>query len=467
MPVRKSPNHIPPSPVMKQGIVTILSSDCNKSASIRRTLSADMSSKIWLQQNGFFQPIKKIVSSSSSSSSESGEDEYEETPGQDDVWRSIQAQKEKNEKNDSWGSLLTQKSENSNLLPPVYVHPLVKRSASCSLSEKSLEICTESLGSETGSDCFSSSKCSTEVLSDGDEGKEDGRQRVVGETSKDSDPFADLHVVKYKSSPVRPLPPPLPSIAGGDGASQLHMQSRRENGRLILEAVSVKPRNYFHAQREDGRLVLTLVRNSEVMVEENKSVEEVFDNMEKVGENIPAAEEEEMADDGGSEEEEEFVVEKNLSLPSGIISVHKTGLVMKKLVAVGNMNATWTNKKFNKENVVMTEEDEEFSIPQSLPPPPRAARLIPPPPPPAAASFNAYDYFWRNKTTVSGGFITVPQPTHLKNKNNNNNNKAGYADQDLVLMKRNKAEHFVPYLRGCKEPRRSLLIWEPYCIATS
>ncbi|KAL0459986.1 UNVERIFIED_CONTAM: protein FAF-like, chloroplastic [Sesamum latifolium] len=206
-----SPNRLIPSPptvkvvdeevTMKQGIVTILGSDCerSKAKSIRRTLSADMSSKKWLQQNGFFSPVKKMSCSSSSSSSES-EEEYEKIPGQDDVWRSIQAEKERNEGRKPadisvWGSILTQKSESS-CLPPPYVHPLVKRSAS-SLSEKSLEICTESLGSETGSDCFSSYS-----LSDGDEDKE--RERAVREEcSKDLNPFPGSHVAKYKKSPAR------------------------------------------------------------------------------------------------------------------------------------------------------------------------------------------------------------------------------------------------------------------------
>jgi len=48
----------------KQGIVTILGSDSErtKDASLQRTLSADMSSKKWLAQNGF-SPMKKIASS--------------------------------------------------------------------------------------------------------------------------------------------------------------------------------------------------------------------------------------------------------------------------------------------------------------------------------------------------------------------------------------------------------------------
>lgn len=496
MPGRKSLNHIPSSPVkvldeeapMKQGIVTILGSDCerSKAGSIRRTLSADMSSKKWLEQNGFFSPMKKNVSSevlvqlqadsasSSSSSSSEGEEEYEERPNQDDVWRSIQAQKERNEMQKPsqiqvWGTILTQKSKNS-LLPPPYVHPLVKRSAS-TLNEKSLDICTESLGSETGSDCFSSYSRS-KVLGDADKDKED-RQRFVGEEFKDSNPFADLHVAKYKKSPVRPFPPPLPSIAGGDGAS-LHMYSHRENGRLVLEAVSAPPRNYFHAHRQDGRLVLTLIHTPpptpELTVKENKveEFEKVFDNMEEVDEDIQEEEEEEV-DDGGDDygyeeeeaaeekldgksvgKEEEFVMVQNLSLPNGMRSVPKPGLVMKKLV--GNMNPTWSNK-FNKADELMTVEEEELSIPHSLPPAPRVA----PPPPPAAASFNAYEYFWRNKTTMSGGGSTNPITIGTKACEN----------QDLVFMEGNKTEHFIPYSRGCKEARRTRLIWEPQCIATS
>lgn len=432
------------------GIVTILRSDCEgtkAAASIRRTLSADMSSKKWLEQNGFISPINKIVSSHqvlllpdhSSSSSESEEDEEEEeeeAPGQDDVWRSIQAEKEKNNNKQTtgvWGTMniLTQKSdESSAALPPPYVHPLVKRSAS-TLSYKSLEICTESLGSETGSDCFSS-----EILSDGDNGDEDIKNRVVIEELKDE---KNLLVAKYKKSPVRPFPPPLASIAGGGDGAALHMHSHRENGRLVVEAVSVPPRNYFRSQRSDGRLVLTLIHapKAETTVEEENRVEEfekVFDDIEDVP----------VEDDGGGaeaeEEEEEMEQKLSVSLPSGMMSVTKTGLVMKKLMNMNmNMNSKWTKTE--------VEAEEVFPIPQSLPPPPpRVARLIPPPA--AAASFNAYDYFWRK--------AAVAQPKH---------------DQELVVKKKQdkKTEYSVPpYMRGCKEARmRSLLIWEPHCIATS
>ncbi|KAI3461235.1 hypothetical protein Pfo_017898 [Paulownia fortunei] len=464
MPMGKSLLHLSSSPIMvpeeeatmKQGIVTILRSDCErtKAVSIRRTLSADMSSKKWLEQNGFFNPmiasseeLVVIHGDSSSFSSQVGE-EYEKVPGQDDVWLSIQSQKVRNEVQkqenlDVWGSILTQKSETSVNIPPPYVHPLVKRSTS-NLSEKSLGICTENLGSETGSDGFSSYPPS-ENLSDADEDKED-RQRVVQEEIKELNPFEDLHVSKYRKSPVRPFPPPLSSIAGGDGAS-LHMHSHRENGRLVLEAVSVPPKKHFHAHRRDGRLVLTLI--SSPTSQENELVQGV-DNMEEVDEDIKDG-----GGDGGYQEEEvvekKFVMEQNMRslMPCGITSVHKSGLVMKKLMALCNKNPTWSNKFKKAVDMMETEEvEEELPVPLSLPPPQLvAARPVPPPPPPAAASFNAYEYFWRSKTTVSGGFINPMITTTPLNNNKKVNGTKAYEHQD-----------FVTKLRGCKEPKRSLQI---------
>lgn len=468
MPVRKMVNHIPPSPVkvnleqeslMKQGIVTILRSDCDdtsKSGSIRRTLSADMSSKKWLEQNGFLSPMKKIVSSEAlvhpadSSSSESEEDEDDQIPNQDDVWRSIQERNQiqkptDHHQNQVWGSILTQKSENTTL-PPPYVHPLVKKRSAATLNGKSLEICTEGLGSETGSDSLSSSYSCSEVS---EQDKEEERQSVAvtEDITKDENHVyvPDLHVAKYRKSPARSFPPPLPSISDG---APLHMQSRRENGRLVLEAVSVPPRNYFHAQRQDGRLLLTLIRPPTATIsvdDEEEQFEKLFDDMEGVDqEERPPPPEVVVVE----EKDEEYVPG---SLNNGMMmSAHKSGLVMKKLV--GNINPTWSKK--DKSEV----DEEEFTIPQSLPP--RAARFVPATAPPAAAaSLNVYEYFWRNKTA---GFLNPM----ITNKMNGTNKY--HENQDLVLMRANKTEQFVPYLRGCKEARRSLAIPEPSCwIATS
>ncbi|KAG8387413.1 hypothetical protein BUALT_Bualt02G0018900 [Buddleja alternifolia] len=305
-----------------QGIVTILRSNhcqgysTKSAASIRRTLSADMSSKKWLSQNGFFNStIKKNVS-------------FEvliNIPNQDDVWKSIQSEKVKNDeimmkKPAVWGEILSTNEKNKDSENcPNYVHPLLKRSAR-SLSDKSLEICTESLRSETGPDVYSNSRFSSDADEDHDQEVRVVVNEEYNEFKEVNDRFDDLHVVKYKKSPVRPFPPLLVFIGGGDGAaSSLHMNSRHENGWLVLEAVLVPARDNFHAQRRNGRLVLSLI-HKENKVEE---FEKVFDiEEEKVGGS---------GDDDGYEEEEEeekvataaaekFVVEENLrSLPSGIV----------------------------------------------------------------------------------------------------------------------------------------------------
>ncbi|CAI9774537.1 unnamed protein product [Fraxinus pennsylvanica] len=160
-----------------------------------------------------------------------------------------------------------------------------------------------------------------------------------------------------------------------------------------------------------------------------------------------------------AEVEVRSVIEQNPNPVGRILSVDKSGLMVKSFMGLRNkMNSTWSNK-FNK-TVKLIDVGEELPL-SSLPP--RVARLIstpPPPPPPslaAVASFNAYEYFWRKKTS----FITTPQCIPLKNNHKiaHFSGENTYEHQDLVLIS--------PLSRGCKEQRKSLLIWEPYCIATS
>lgn len=478
MPMRnKSFHYLSSSPIneleespTKQGIGTILASDCEitKNSSLRRTLSADMSSKKWLEHNGFFSPVKKIASSEEQGNSveslsvSSSEDEqgYEKCPWQDEVWASIMSHKvgngiQKPEQMDVWSSILVQKSENCSNAPPPYVHPLVKRS-SVTLSEQSLEMCTECIGSETGSDGF----CS-EILSD--VGQEEMKElNSVGEAM------------------ATPLPPPLSSMSG-DGAS-IYMRTHRKNGRLILEAVSVPSRNCFQAHRVDGRLILAFMDDHTPQegtkdMEDNESwIGEVFDNTEEALDQGM----EKTADSGGCDggekaEEEEWVAEEkfqvnnagkvvhvvaeqcSISLPR-MVGVHKSGLMMKNIMEL-------RSKTMNLEAEVPVE---ELQIPEPLPLRPRVPRSIPSPQIPPS-SFNTYEYFWRNKAAVCDGvvnsIITTIQSTPLKT---NNNCKAKVTEsQDLVLKRGNTTKYFVPYLKGCKEFPRSLLIWEPRSIVTS
>ncbi|CAA2969331.1 Hypothetical predicted protein [Olea europaea subsp. europaea] len=418
--------------IEKQGILTILGSDIKPIASLRKTLSADMSSKKWLLQNGVFS-MKKIASSEelvingaySSSSSESEEEYDENIPGQNEIWRSIQLQEEKkNNKTDQnpsrldcWGSILSQKNsqDTSKNSPTPYVHPLVKRSASNILSQKSLEICTENLGSETGSGGFSLYPPKTENYCQ----------------EKASKSYGNFNVVKYKTVPPRPIPPPIPSFGDGNGNS-LRMHCHRQNGRLILEAVSVPSRNCFQARRQDGRLLLTLINPPSFR---------------------EAAMKEKVAEPAEVEEEVQSMIEQNPKLVDVIIRVDKSGLMVKKFLGLRNkMNPTWYNE-VNK-TVKLIEVGKELPLPPL--PPPRVAQLISTPPA-AATTFNAYENFWRNKTS----FITTTSyiPIKSNHKISHSNGEKTYEHQDLVLIS--------PLFKGCKEQRKSLLIWEPNCIATS
>lgn len=421
------PPPLPPTKmgIVKQGIVSILGSESDKrnkgaGASIRRTLSADMSSKKWLSQNGF-SPMKKISSSK----------ELDVLGSQDEVWRSIQ------KTNDVWSSILTEKKQESSTLPPPYVHPLLKKSSS-SLTEKSLEICTESLGSETGSEIIRLSSYS-------DEDKDDHPQKQEEEKEEIFEEFPVLkfnHNKKTSSPPPKCFPPPISSLAAEDKPS-VHMQSHRQNGRLILEAVSVPPQNHFRAQRVDGRLLLTLITTSSE-IEADDIIHQ------KVGHNEPDNLDE-VEEKGNGTKGMQIVLEQKSRLSNGRMNVNTSTLMMKQLMGgLDNQHHLTCPNKFNKSIKLIEQEDQITpDIPQSLPQ--ISPHLITSPEP---ASFNAYNYFGKKNPSVT----TIANSTTKIAEH-----------QDLVLMRGNKANinYLVPLLKGCKEQRKSLLIWEPYCIATS
>ncbi|XP_010247410.1 PREDICTED: protein FAF-like, chloroplastic [Nelumbo nucifera] len=505
----------------RQGIGSILGSDRQppKTApSLRRTLSADMSSKSWLAQHGFSHlkktasserfPVASIIDSSSSEEEDDDEEERErkqelQAGGQFDVWNSIQSEQEKKDLErpgqfDIWSSILSQKSEKASSGAAPYVHPLVKRSAS-SLSEKSLEICTESLGSETGSDGFSSYPPSEsgDLEESQETEQEDDRTKVEESQTVDKDEF---RAVNYncsfsRKSPPRSFPPPLPSLSRRDGSS-VYMRSHRKDGRLVLEAVPVISQSYFHAERQDGRLLLSFAKKTtahgtpiDVFYSDE---EEIIDEEEQeLSEEEDEEEFEEIDKDEGEEEEEEeteraeeevsdrgLVMEVKVSqvpqkLPSGVISVHRSALVMNKFMDLTNRNPTWSHKLGK--IVDLGEELEPSPLPQSLPTQPMVARLIPSPAAAAAATFNSYDYCWRTKPAATATMKPLskppPPPSPIGTNINNNfflsKNYKPNEQPQMVLMKGNKGDYVVPVLASCREPRRSLLIWEPYCIATS
>ncbi|KAK7272261.1 hypothetical protein RJT34_28744 [Clitoria ternatea] len=444
--------------VQKQGIVTILGSNYDVAVtSLRRTLSADMSSKKWLSQNGLCS-MKKIASSKElshsphskevtdvvdSSSSSEGEEDYEEMKQERfQTWNTIQ-QKENHEVkagkiDDIWSSILSQKTKEDETSKPTdtpYVHPLVRRSKSC-LSEKSLQICTESLGSETGSDGFSTYTPSETYDSEDEKQKQ---EQVAIHEKEESFEVPKYNSYASKKSLPRCFPPPLTSLSHQHGTPSFHIQSHRDNGRLFLKAVSVPSHNNFCVQRQDGRLVLTFAeqeqQQEELEAEEVESVNPV-------------------------------IMEQAPILPSGMItSVGRLALMMNKPIGLVNINANtnMSSKWSEKFNDVVSVKDVDVVQRGSLPPRPRT-RLIP-----SSHALNGYEYCRRTKPVVKGSFVpstfTLEQNKY-KLSTEDRSNGTSNEGQGLMVLRGKNGDYLVHNLKGCKDSRRSFLFWEPFCIAT-
>ncbi|KAF3667491.1 hypothetical protein FXO38_08571 [Capsicum annuum] len=145
-----------------------------------------------------------------------------------------------------------------------YVHPMVKRS-STSLSIKSLGICTESLGSETGS-----------YMS---ENIEEHSFNLSESENSHLAPRSKCRKIGKKHDKISNFPPPMPSLSRTNGFQV--MRPHREGGRLILKATTISvPKSYFKAERIDGRLRLSLLNNTEVdeaREDEHENVDESDD----------------------------------------------------------------------------------------------------------------------------------------------------------------------------------------------
>ncbi|XWS31588.1 hypothetical protein CRYUN_Cryun23aG0089100 [Craigia yunnanensis] len=170
----------------------------------------------------------------------------------------------------------------------VYVHPLVKSSASA-LSEKSLEMCTESLGSETGSEVSESSD-DISLLS---------LETVVCNPSKPRE-----SLVTRKMSRSSSFPPPLTSISGSNG---VQVKSHREGGRLVLQAVTIPPcHSYFHSERSEGRLKLSLLKDATPIFDNKDGEEEDQEEVVEEDEQGEVVYYEEKEVEGEVEEEQSY-----------------------------------------------------------------------------------------------------------------------------------------------------------------
>ncbi|KAE9611489.1 hypothetical protein Lal_00011863 [Lupinus albus] len=160
----------------------------------------------------------------------------------------------------------------------VYVHPTVKFSSSM-LSAKSLEMCTENLGCETGSnDSDSSDEMSLFSSEHSSCFIEDTHIQVVEVVNR------NFNYMAKKLNRSNNFPPPLTSLTDFGG---VHVRPHREDGRLILEAVtSSSPQPYFQAERSNGRLRLRLFDsvNDDEDDDNDDGEEEACDEEESVAE---------------------------------------------------------------------------------------------------------------------------------------------------------------------------------------
>lgn len=121
-----------------------------------------------------------------------------------------------------------------------YVHPF----SNSFLSAKSLEMCTESLCSESGSGIDEFPHLTTE----GHRGQSPQPQRAAAKP---------INKVK-RGAGESSFPPPLTSISGSGG---VQVQTHREGGRLVIKAFTVSSSSScrFQAERGNGRLRLSLL----------------------------------------------------------------------------------------------------------------------------------------------------------------------------------------------------------------
>lgn len=176
-------------------------------------------------------------------------------------------------------------------------------------------MCTESLGSETGSD-VSSDDISFLIQNDDIpslslETAKTPTFTATKQSSEENPKLSDTRAPKrlnHNGNGGTSFPPPLTSISGSNGVQFL---PHREGGRLVLKAVAVtSPACYFEAERGDGRLRLRLLTDSSLNFDINEEVEE--DEEDEVIKEDEVVEEMEAENETCcGEEEEEEVEEKS------------------------------------------------------------------------------------------------------------------------------------------------------------
>ncbi|KAJ4969003.1 hypothetical protein NE237_015704 [Protea cynaroides] len=261
----------------------------------RKALISDFDSEKHLQEKKKNDEELKNNNGSGSSSSNNKSNINEEGKNKNNNFSDSDSDKNnKNQSSSSRGDMggwsFIQALGNTSLAPKpaaaeekekLYIHPLTRSSST--LSKRSLDMCTEDLGSETGS-----------VISE---------EEIIINSSD-----CDRRRERPKSSLQQPtkvnsreFPPPLTTVSGD---SQVQVRTYRERGRLVMTAVRVPcSHSYFQAERGDGRLRLHLSRNyiqrfePEFDSQLTEVIEEEEDNEEEEQEEEEQEEEEEEEED--------------------------------------------------------------------------------------------------------------------------------------------------------------------------
>ncbi|CAN6298098.1 unnamed protein product [Urochloa humidicola] len=406
----------------------------------------------------------------------------EHRPAQADVWNAIHAEDDNKE--------AVKKAPSK-----PYVHPLVRRS----MSQKSLEVCTESLGNETGSGDFTSSLDDMACLfgsapaAAAEEPFWFWQQRDAAARDPEEEAEEEqwgtgkgLAAVNYHRSSAgtaarRAFPPPLPSMSRRDGPC-LQMRPRRQDGRLVVEAVAVRPRGYLHARRQGGRLCLSFVeccaaRDQASKVAEMAPEAPYFPAVEprtNVQEDEAVVEEVEEDDELVDEEEEEVevvdrgtVVEVKVSTQTqtaaAAAKVHRSTLVINKFVGGTPLSVV---ARCHAESEAEESSDDETVAAYS---PRSTLRRVPSSTTSLAAA-----------VAVASTGTDVPQAledeedcggwVHHRSASTAAAAAAETKKQQLLLFtsRRGDKQDLLQSVRRCRQLReKPLFIVEPYCIATS
>jgi hypothetical protein len=271
---------------------------------------------------------------------------------------------------------------------------------------KIVSIFAESLGSETGSNDFSSSYTSSEFNNSDDVDDEKLNKKV------------------YKVKKPHYFPPPLPSLTSQSQHSKsqpLQMKPHRDNGRLFLflQVVSVPSHNNFFAKRQNGHLILTFANNDD---DDDDNDDDEF-------------------------EEDENMIEKTMMCSQELMVNKENELVDK--------SSKWSEpKKLNKFKEPNIEDDKVVQhggcLPRSLP-------LI-----------NGYEYYWRNKASINitdqqNGISNKV----VVSRNVNIYQASSDTLQQLFVLRQKNGEYLFHNLKCYKDSktRRSFLFWDPCGIA--